>query len=87
MTRRKRDASPNTLFYPAPLSADGYCSSCNVNVRDVFVHRASETHLAAQYRRATVVYGGGSGMSSARKTSVASAYRALRDYDRQYDDR
>ena len=82
-----RSVSPGqgTLGLVEPvLRTDGYCSGCNVNVRDIFVHRASEAHKAGGYRRSTMHCT--APLPSARKVAVAAAYRSLRDYDLQDDD-
>lgn len=62
----------------------GYCLPCNVARRDIFRHRASATHI----RRSSSVQhvSRPAGLSSSRKVAVAAAFRALRDYDHQYDD-
>jgi len=81
----KRTTSPGQtlmgLVQPV-LRTDGYCGSCNVNVRDIFIHRASEAHKAGHYRRS--LRGLAGGMPSARKTAMAASFRSLRDYDSQY---
>lgn len=72
------------LVRPA-LRADGYCGSCNVNVKDIFIHRASEAHKAGRYRRSIANIAGGH-MPTTHKVAVAAAFGSLRDYDRQYED-
>lgn len=68
------------------LRKDGYCSSCNHVYRDIVEHRASQ---ACRLGRSSIRSSGpkGSVAYSAHKAAAARAYKALRAYDQQDDDR
>lgn len=87
MASRKQASKGQLVFglVQPVLRTDGYCGSCNVTSRDIFVHRASEAHMAGRYRRSIRNVVGGP-MPSAHKVAVAASFRSLRDWDKQDDD-